>query len=140
VNKLTIYLSHPISGGGTDNLIIQKKNCKKAIEFGEWFRKTWPEVHLYIPAESEPFVGNAYKYNFLTISQILDIDCLILADCNGILAFCPNGKESAGMSYEIDFAERVKIPVLKLTQHHLKNKPLLRYCIGNWLDFLKGIK
>lgn len=140
MNKLAIYLSHRISGGGSDKLAAQRKNCKKAIEFGEWFRKTWPEAHLYIPAESEPFVGNAYEHNFLTISQILDIDCLILVNCNALLALCPDGKESAGMSYEIDFAEKNHIPVLKLTQHHLKNKPLLRYCIRNWLDYLKGIK
>lgn len=81
------------------------KNCKKAIEFGKWLRKTFPSVEFYIPAEHENFVTPCYRKGYLTIKQILEIDCEIISKCDGMLIYAPDDFISNGMKVEWNSAK-----------------------------------
>jgi hypothetical protein len=109
-----LYLSHQISDGGAHDIDRQKENCQLAIKFGNRIRSEFPGIELYIPAESEPFVGRAYHGGFLSIPQILRIDCRIIDSCDGVLVY-DRGHISRGMEVEITHAIQNGIPVQYLS-------------------------
>ncbi len=103
------------------------KNCKKAIRYGNELRDVYPNVEFYIPAEHEGFVHRAYKMGFLTIDQILQIDCDIILTCDLVILYNHELVLSSGMKIEYEFAFENNIQTV------------------NWLacnfisDFLKGV-
>ena len=95
---MRFYLSHSIRGkAGLDaSQDIQAQNCRDAILVANTLRKLFPKLELYVPAENETFVQNAYDIGCLTIKQILWIDCSIIDNCDGLLVYVPQGDELQG--------------------------------------------
>lgn len=87
-------------------------NCEIAIGIAEQLRKIFPKLRLYVPAESEPFVGAAYKKGYLNIKQILELDCLIVDQCEVVIVYVPEGDElQGGRKIEYDHAIATNKPV-----------------------------
>lgn len=53
-------------------------------------------------------------HQFMELDEVLDVDCEIIRECEGLIAYTPNGKISKGMDIEIEFANKNNIPVLNL--------------------------
>ena len=106
--KKRIYFSHYIRGPVDHNPTSDELRAyKQAAKFqGTFFGRLFPHtMDVYIPAEHEDFVGIAYKDKYLTIDQILEIDCKIIDTCDVIIFFAPDGcKLSHGMQVEQDYA------------------------------------
>jgi hypothetical protein len=98
----TFYVSHRISGGGKFSQKECEENCKKVIEFVNQLRKKYPQYYFYVPAESEPFVHNAYVMRLLNYDQIIEIDCAIILNCDAVIFYDPDGF-SEGMEREKKF-------------------------------------
>lgn len=129
-----IYLSHPIGDGGV--LLEAEKivNRRKALKFVDWLRCKFPQIRFYCPAEAELFVAKALIYNYLNLEQVLRIDCGIIKECEGLIAYMPKGKTSKGMDVEIEFANANKIPVLTLGwADDLKEEGLIDI-VGNFIE------
>lgn len=111
---MRVYLSHAIRGksGSECTPISLKENCRAAIEIGNKIRDACPWADVYIPAEHEGFVQKAYDKRYLTEKQILDIDCDIVAECDIIIIYVPEGDElQGGRLVEHDFAINECMPV-----------------------------
>ena len=102
--KPRIYVSHSIRGKfGKDATREQMaENCRKAIRFGKYLKECFPEVDWYVPADHDEFVAIAYKKNYLTERQILDVDCTLIKDenCKGVMFYMPDDYLSGGMTIE----------------------------------------
>lgn len=120
-----IYVSHSIRGKfgeiATEEQMVV--NCGKAIQFGKLLRLNFPDIEWYIPAEHDDFVRRAYKKNYLSESEILDIDCDILKTCNGLLVYFPDEFISVGMGIEVKCALTNRIPIVRVCT---QNRELVR--------------
>jgi hypothetical protein len=105
----TFYVSHRISDGGKLSQKECEKNCRRVINFVNLLRKKYPNYHFYIPAESEPFVHNAYIMRLLNYNQIIEIDCAIILNCDAVIFYDPDGF-SKGMKLEKEFTLTYNIP------------------------------
>ena len=85
------YLSHSIRGKyGKDATPSQMKaNCDRIINIADDIRFALPSVELYVPAEHEDFVLNAFLNGYMNEQQILAVDCMIIDKCDGVIIFCP---------------------------------------------------
>lgn len=116
--KVTAYLSHPIRGkkGGDATIEDIKLNCKKAIEFANRLRKDIPELDLYVPAEHElPPVGYILRKGYMTVDQILDVDCEVLEERDLLIVYGSVGGRSSGMLKEINHAYDAAKPIATIT-------------------------
>lgn len=106
---MKFYLSHSIRGKyGKDATPTQMaEQCAEAIKVGETIKMVFrkQDVEIYIPAEHEDFVNRAYATGMLTEQQILDIDCMIINDCDGVIIYCPpNDPIQGGRAVEYEHA------------------------------------
>ena len=111
---MRFYLSHSIRGKhGKDATFSQmRENCNKAILIANLIRNAIPSVEIYCPAEHEDFVNLAYRKHYLTEKQLLDVDCGILENCEGVIVYVPEGDElQGGRKVEVDFAREHSKPV-----------------------------
>ena len=109
------YLSHSIRGKyGKDATPSQmKENCDRVVLIAKFIRRTVPAAELYVPAEHEDFVSIAYRDKYLTEQQILEIDCKIIDNCDGVIVFCPpDDPINGGRKVEYDHAVATNKPVL----------------------------
>jgi len=106
MEKVTAYLSHAIRGAmrenATEELITQ--NCKEALIIAKTLRKHIPELDLWVPAEAEEFVHEAFQLGFLNEDNILTVDCSLLSKRNLLIVFIKNDLISNGMAIEINHA------------------------------------
>lgn len=104
---MKIYLSHAIMGVKGTNALEEyiQENLQKAINLAVMLRAVYPDVQFYVPAEHEDFVNRTYKKGYLTIDQILDIDCDIIATCDAVLFYNHEGVLSNGMKKELKFTQ-----------------------------------
>ncbi len=112
---MRVYCAHSIQGKYGDNATETqiKENCDAIIVLANQFRKALPHMDFYVPAEHEDFVHRAYLWGYLTIPEILQIDCLIIDDCNVVIIFVPDGDElQGGRKIEYDYAVKKNIPVV----------------------------
>ena len=129
--KITAYFSHPIRGRAGDKATQKEKdaNCKDAILVARLIRKRFPELEIYVPAEMDEFPDVACKQGYLTIDQLLAIDCEIVKRRDILLAYAPNGGYlSNGMKREIDTALDNSLPVVVFDS--------LGDCPTNFITFL----
>lgn len=109
-------MSHPVRGPLGDKATTQdmKRNCEYALEMADMIRSFIPTVtDLYVPAEHEAFVNRAWKFGYLTVDQILVIDCAIIQEYKDVLlVFAPFGPPVNGCSVEKICAEDNDIPVI----------------------------
>ena len=114
---MKIYLSHPIRGikGNTATEADMQKNCYRARMLAYIIRRfIIPPPDIYCPAESEPFIGRAYKSGILTEKQILDIDCEIIKDCDLLIIYNPERGLSNGMKVEFEAAKKSGVEVYEI--------------------------
>lgn len=111
---MKVYFSHAMRGK-PDHAVNSAKhgdNCTIAKDLAKRFRKEFPKLELYVPAESEPFVGAAYKKGYLDIDQILELDCIIVDQCDVVIVYVPEGDElQGGRKFEYDHAVATGKPV-----------------------------
>ncbi len=105
---MRFYLSHAIRGKAGPNASHdeQNENCRKAIGIADELRDTFgPKLELYVPAENETFVQIAYDTGHLSEKQILDIDCRIIDNCDGVIVLAVDGEAiQGGRKVEFDHA------------------------------------
>lgn len=120
-NIFKIYQSHSIMGkNGMDATEAEiQANIDAALKiskelkayFIDWYKMDgYPEIQLHVPAEHEVFVHRAYKMGFMTITEILAVDCAIIDTCDLLLVY--GDYLSNGMKVEIEYADKNKIPIL----------------------------
>lgn len=112
---MRVYCGHSIQGKyGKDATETQiKENCDAIIVLAKQLRKALPDIEFYVPAEHEDFVHRAYLGGYLTIPQILEIDCQIIDSCAAVVILVPNGDElQGGRKIEYDYAVEKNIPVV----------------------------
>lgn len=110
MKPVRLYLSHRISDGGDASPEMVKENLDNALYAAHMIRQYCSGVELYVPAESEPFVGRAHQLGYITVKQILEIDCMILKGCDGLVVY-HNVFISGGMMTEIK-AVKHKMPII----------------------------
>ena len=111
---MRFYLSHAVRGkaGPDASYDVQAKNCAEAIRVADILRGLFPKLKLYVPAEDEIFVQIAYDIGHLTIDKILDIDCHIIDNLDGVILYVPDGDElQGGRKIEYDHAVATNKPV-----------------------------
>ena len=108
------YFSHPIRGKAGPNAShdVLVENCAEAIRVADFLRAEFPKLVLYVPAENETFVQIAYDSGHLSEKQILDIDCKIIDNCDGVLVYVPDDEPlQGGRLIEYNHAIRTNKPV-----------------------------
>ena len=92
------YFSHAIRGkvGPDASHDVQARNCAEAIRVADILRGLFPKLELYVPAEHETFVQIAYDCLYLQEREILEIDCLIINNMDGVLVYVPDDEELQG--------------------------------------------
>jgi len=100
------------AGSGADN-DTQAKNCADAIRVADKLRSEFPKLVLYVPAENETFVKIAIDSGHLSVKAVLDIDCKIIDNCDGVIVYVPEGDElQGGRLIEYKHARATKKPVV----------------------------
>ncbi len=108
------YLSHAIRGkaGPSVSHDVQAKNCAEAKRVANILRALFPKLELYVPAEHETFIQIAYDIGHLNENEILDIDCRIIDNLDGVLVYVLDGDElQGGRKIEYDYAVATNKPV-----------------------------
>lgn len=108
------YLSHSIRGkaGPDASHDVQAKNCAEAIKIADILRGLFPKLELYVPAKHETFIQIAYDLGYLSEKAILDIDCHIIDNCDGVIVYVPEGDElQGGRKVEYDHAVATHKPI-----------------------------
>lgn len=118
-NKIQIsaYFSHPIRGlkGAAATSEDMKLNNELAALVGQMLRNACPALDVYIPAEHEDYVQTAFDRGSHDEHEILEIDKIILAQRDILIAFKWEGVCSNGMLVEIEHAKRKKIPIFSFS-------------------------
>jgi hypothetical protein len=118
--KVRAYLSHPIRGtlsviSEEEREVLMAYNNEKAIWWGQEIRKViGPNLDLYIPAEHEDFVMPALYKGFLTVNQVLEIDCEIVSQQDLLILANWELKLSEGMRQEFLTARELDIRVFEM--------------------------
>lgn len=111
---MKVYFSHAIRGklGKDSTPVSLDENCFMAIEVANKIRAACPWAELYVPAEHEDFILKAFDKKYMTEKQVLDVDCDIIAECDIIIIYVPDGDElQGGRLVEHDFAINECMPV-----------------------------
>ena len=113
---MRVYLSHAMRGkaGEGCSRTAQTKNCTAAIEVAWAMRNVYGrKLDLYVPAETEPFVQAAYAVDYLSVGEILEIDCRVIDGCDAVVVWVPEGDSlQGGRLVEYDYAKANNIPVV----------------------------
>jgi hypothetical protein len=101
------YLSHPIRGakGMAATREDMETNNRRGMEFAAKVRAEFPGLDLYVPAEHDEFVIQAYELGYLDETQILCVDRQLVADRDILIVYAPDGYVSNGMNEEIEEAQ-----------------------------------
>ena len=93
---MRVYLSHSMRGlkGLKATIEDQIANCERAALLAFNLRyKLSKTIEIYVPAENEEFVRIAFAEGYITVEQILAVDCKIIDTCDVVLV---NVEESKG--------------------------------------------
>lgn len=116
---MKIYLSHKISSGAENvALSTQEANCEAARKFANdiilalYDGYSQSVINFYVPGgPTEEFVQIAYSRKYLTVEQILKIDCEILRSKDMVIVWTPDGDTlNGGRLIEYTFAIDHDIP------------------------------
>ncbi len=117
-----IYLLYPTDRDNEGNFYrILKTYTNIGIEIMayliDWEKMDWvndnisfPKSYLYVPADHELFVHQAYKDHLLTKEDISSINCKILGGCDLSILFGSNGSYS-NIATELQFIKKEGIPI-----------------------------
>lgn len=125
---MKFYLSHPIRGKNGNKAINKtiEANCLKAAQIAHYIRQKIFGIQIYVPGEHDLFVQLAYKNQYLTEKQILNIDCQIIDQCDGLLLYVPDDKIYGGCKIEQEHAIKTGKPVIIFFKKEEVIKPLKR--------------
>lgn len=118
MKPIKLYMSHAIRGikGPAATGADMKANTFAAIRATRVMR-AWLHplpVEIYCPAEHEfPPVGLLLKKGYITTKQILDVDCQIVRDCDGLVWYSALGP-SGGAEIEMYHARKYDIPIFEM--------------------------
>ncbi len=114
--KVRLYLSHPIRGSaaGAATKDCQFTNAERAVIAANLISSKLSHISIFCPGSYEKFVYYIYAGKLLTDKQIIDIDCRIVGDCNGLLAY--DFDKSVGVEAEVKYAKDHGIPVLRFKE------------------------
>lgn len=109
-----IYIAHAITGKkgikATDEDMEYNNNL--AILVADKLRRKFDgKIDLYCPAEHDEFVALAWRKEYLTIQQILSVDCSILSQRDLLLVYNKDDFISRGMKTEIEYADGINLPI-----------------------------
>lgn len=110
---IKVYLSHSISNGDESTSVEnQRANCKEARRVGRIIQEALPMVEVYIPGGStEKFVRRAYNSGYISVNQILEIDCEIVSDSDMIVVYAPDHEQvTGGRLVELNHALHEGVP------------------------------
>lgn len=114
MGQIRAYISHSIRGkygkAATDAQMAE--NNTKAINFGNFMCKEFPNIQWYVPGEHDEFVLVCYRNKLLTEKQILTVDCEIIDKCNFMVVYSPDDYISRGMQVEIDHCVYTHKPII----------------------------
>lgn len=112
---MKFYLSHTIRGKHGDKATYtqMKANCDRAIAIANLIRSDLPSIELYVPGEHEfPPVGYFIRKGYITAEQALEIDCMVIDECDGVIVFCPpDAPLQGGREVEYKYAVQNNKPV-----------------------------
>ena len=111
--KITGYFSHPIRGlkGASATEADMELNNKIASMTAHMLTDFFPALELYVPADHDEYVLNAYLRKSQTEHEILAIDKIILAKRDILIVYQYQGVISNGMKIEIEKAHECNIPM-----------------------------
>ncbi len=114
MSKVKAYVSHSIRGklGVAATEKQEMVNCDKATQFGKRLREEFPNIDFYIPGEHINLDLILREKKYVTVDQLLDVDCTIISRCSFLIVFAPDDYVSKGMKIEIDHCVFNKIPVI----------------------------
>lgn len=110
--RMKAYLSHPIRGlkGEQATEEDMQRNRDKATKMGDILNSLFKDMQVYTPASHDDFPAICYRDGYLTINDILEIDCKIMDDCDFLLVYNFEGELSGGMKVEYEHAIKNGIP------------------------------
>lgn len=118
---MKFYFSHAIRGkaGPDASHDVQATNCAEAIRVANILRAMFRKIVFYVPAENETFVQIAYDSGRLSETEILDVDCRIIDECDGVLIYKPENDElQGGRKIEYEHAIATHKPVVIFNNVH----------------------
>jgi len=112
LEKVTCYLSHHIRGPEGDNASDETvaKNTKDAQVMAQMIRDAVPGLDVYCPADHDEVIQLLWRRKQVSVSDILDADCTIIANRDFLLAWNPDERPSGGMETEWKYARSINIP------------------------------
>lgn len=111
--RITAYLSHCIRANKENPSIKEMMlNNNKAIVLANELRKTFPFLDIYVPAENNEFDLEVCGGKYLTMDQILEIDCKILEKKDLLLLYKWQKDLSTGQKVEVSHADEMRIPMI----------------------------
>ena len=118
--KIRAYLAHPILGISGNKATLEEItfNIQRAIVAKKILEIVIPELEVYCPGEVDEFPQVAlWDKKYLTLKQLLDIDCAILGKRDLLLIYNWQHKISDGMMIEKEYAqdEEHNIPTYTFT-------------------------
>jgi len=119
---MKVYLSHSIRGkkGNDATHAQQKVCCDIAIALGKRISDQIPSLELYVPGSNEEFVSIAYQKSYMTVDQILDVDCTIIDGCEAVIVYVPTDDELQGGRWiEYDHTVKTNKPILVFNEHQI---------------------
>ena len=120
---MKVYLSHSIRGkkGDAATNADMRECCNIAIAIGNRIRAEIESLDLYIPGEHEfPPVGYLLKKGYITVEQILEIDNIIIDECEAVIIYVPTDDElQGGRKIEYDHAMNTDTPILVFDEDHV---------------------
>lgn len=96
---MRFYLSHSIRGTLREKATAEQElaNCQKAMEIASELINKFPKLELYVPGAHEfPLIRTLRDQGSVTVKQLLNADCAIIDNCDGIIVYVPEGDELQG--------------------------------------------
>ena len=108
MKKIEAYFSIPIRGKSGNKSTSQEieQNIQKGIVASKILSICIPELEIYCPGEHDVFPQFALAMKYLTIEQLLAVDCNILDRKDLLLVYDWQNWVSNGMIEEIMFAKQ----------------------------------
>jgi len=115
--KIKAYCSGPIRG--TNGVLATPKEIQKNLDTGIlWGKELWmffgPNLDMYLPHNQDTFPQVAMDLGYLTVDQVLEIDCDILSKYDIVIVLNWENHVSDGMAREIIKAKDLNIPTYLL--------------------------
>lgn len=90
-----------------------RKNCLAAVQIERALRRAFPGIVIYVPGTHETFIQIAYDKGYLTIEQILNVDCAIIDKCDAMLLYAPDDVIYGGCKVEMEHVIKTHKPYIE---------------------------